>query len=477
VTDPAAERLHRAPSLLHPAAGRRYRGLPGVSMRIRVLLAVLLVLTITMVAAGLVVATLADRQTRSTTEQLLTSRLQLARQLAPQDLSPRQLVNRVDAKGVRATLILADSTQLGLDPVPGPRRSAVLAGSGRLQGAHLVLTADTALLDNAHHSLINALLITGVMALVVGALLALLATRFALAPLRHMASGARLIAEGQRGIRMNPTRQKTEVGQTATALDGMLDELEGAEQRAVSSARQTKDFLADAAHELRTPLAGISSAAETLLHQRLSEQLREELLVLLVREAQRGSRLVDDLLAIARLDAGQPTYPQPTDLLGAVGVEMNRITAEHPAMDLQLTGPQVAVLIDPAALQGILRNLLDNAARAAGPHGTVRAVVHRGDPVRLDVADSGPGVPDAERERIFDRMVRLDGARGRRGDGGSGLGLSIARAAALAAGGGLYCLPAGAGDGSHRLGGAVFKLTLPAARVSDNLAVDGRLQH
>lgn len=458
MTDPASGR---------PPASGGPGPLSGVSVRIRVLLAVLLVLTVTMVAAGFVVATVADRQTRSTTEQLLTSRLQLARQLGQQALTPRQLLNRVDAKGIRATLTLTDGTQLGLDPVPGPRRSAVLAGSGRLQGAHLVLTADTALLDSAHQSLIRALLITGVIALVVGALLALLATRFALAPLRQMAAGARRIAAGQRGIRMNPTRQGTEVGQTATALDAMLDELEGAEQRAMSSARRTKDFLADAAHELRTPLAGISSAAETLLHQQLPEALREQLLVLLVRESRRGSRLVDDLLAIARVDAEQPTYPQPTDLLGAVRVEMDRIADVHPTMNLQLTGPAVAVLIDPAALHSIVRNLLENAVRAAGPDGTIRAIVQPGDPILLDVEDSGPGVPDADRERIFDRLVRLDIARGRRGDGGSGLGLAIARAGAQAAGGQLCCLPAGHGDRPDRLGGAVFSLTLPAARIGD----------
>lgn len=447
-----------------PAAARP-TGLAGASVRIRVLLAVVLVLTITMVAAGFVVATLADRQARSTAEQLLTSRLQLARQLAQQQLSPRQLVNRIDAKGIRATLTLADGTRFGLDPVPGPRRTAVLAGGGRFQGAQLVLTADIALLDSAHQSLIRALLVTGGIALLMGALLALLATRFALAPLREVAAGARRIAAGQRGIRMNPTRRGTEVGQTATALDAMLDELEGAEQRAVSSARKTKDFLADAAHELRTPLAGISSAAETLLHQQLTDEVREQLLVLLVRESRRGSRLVDDLLTIARLDAGQPIYPRPTDLLGAVRVEMDRIADDHPALGLQLTGPPVAALIDPAALQGIVRNLLENAARAAGPDGTIRVVVQPGDPIRLEVEDSGPGVPDADRGRIFDRLVRLDTARGRWGDGGSGLGLAIARAAAQAAGGDLCCPPAGDGDRPDPLGGAVFVLTLPAAPI------------
>lgn len=183
--------------------------------------------------------------------------------------------------------------------------------------------------------------------------------------------------------------------------------------------------------------------------------------MLLVREARRGSRLVDDLLAVARLDVGQQTAPVPTCITMVAGEELSRIAVSHQDMRLDLLGPQVQVLMDPAALQGILRNLLDNAARAAGPAGAIRVTVHQGNPVLLDVADSGPGVPDADRERVFDRLVRLDAGRSRGADGGSGLGLAIARAHARAGGGELICLPQGADQEPNPLGGATFRLVLP----------------
>lgn len=440
--------------------------LRSVSVRARVLLAVVVVLGLTMLAAGFVVAVVFDHQSQASAEELLTSRLQFARQLAAQNLTPRQLVKRVDAQGVRATLTLTDGTELGLDPVPGPRRTATLAGTGKLRGAKLTLTVDTVLLDGARDTLVRALLITGLAALLVGALLALLATQLALAPLRKVASTALRIAGGQRGVRLNPSRRQTEIGQTAAAMDAMLDELEGAEGRALDSERRTKNFLADATHELRTPLAGISSAAEALLHQPLSADQREQLLVLLVREARRGSRLVDDLLAVARLDGGPPNRAVPTPITAIARDELGRIAAVHRGLTLQLTGPQLQVLTDPAALQGILRNLLDNAARAAGDSGAVTVTVQRGDPVLLDVVDSGPGIPDADRERVFDRLVRLDAGRSRWGDGGSGLGLAIARAHARANGGELVCLPASADAGQNPLGGARFRLTLRAAQAT-----------
>lgn len=438
----------------------RPQRLRSVSMRARVLLAVLVVLAVTMVAAGLVVATVAKRQTAASADQLLTSRMQLAKQLVQQNLTARQLVNRVDAQGVRATLTLSDGSQLGLDPVPGPQRSTILTGGSRLDGAKLVLTVDTALLDRAHRTLIRALVITGLIALAVGALLALLATRLALAPLRQMASTARRIAGGHRGIRLNPARADTDVGQTATAIDAMLDALEGAEHRALESERRTRDFLADATHELRTPFAGISTSAETLLHQSLSPQQREQLLVLLVREAHRGSRLVNDLLVVAGLAAGPAVDRVPTDITAVATEELHRLGTVQPGLRVELSGPATQVFADPAALHGILRNLLDNAARACGPDGRIVVTVRSGEPVLIDVADSGPGVPLFDRERIFDRLVRLDSGRGR-ADGGSGLGLAIARGHARAAGGDLVCVSTDAA--AHPLPGALFRLSLQSA--------------
>jgi signal transduction histidine kinase len=439
-----------------------------------VLLAVVAVLAVTMIVAGVAVSAIFNRQANTAADELLTSRLQLARQLAAQDLTPRQLVNRVDAQGVRATLTLQDGSRFGSDPVPGPQRHATLAGTGRLRGAKLVLSVDTALLDDARSELRRALLITGGAALLFGALLAMLVSSFAVQPLRRMAHVAQRIAAGQRGIRLHPTNGHSEIGQVACAMDAMLDELEQSERRALDSEHQArtaerriKDFLADAAHELRTPLAGVSTSAETLLHQSLSLEQRQQLLSLLVQESRRGSRLMDDLLAVARLDAGVGHAVGPVDLAALAGAERDRVTALHPGLPVTVTGRSAVALADPGAVQTIVRNLLDNAARAAGRDGRVEITVGEGtsgpgDPVLLDVADSGSGIADDDLERIFDRLVRLDQHRSRDNDGGSGLGLAIARGHARANHGDLVCLPSFERPSAPEpLGGAVFRLSLP----------------
>jgi two-component system OmpR family sensor kinase len=214
---------------------------------------------------------------------------------------------------------------------------------------------------------------------------------------------------------------------------------------------------ADAAHELRTPIAGVQAAAETLLHSgpELPTAQREQLEVMLVREAQRAGTLVSDLLQTARLDAGVELVLGPVALRPLVLAEVDRARLLQPGVRFDLAGPEVVVTADAAQLAGILRNLVDNALRAAGPSGTVGVRLAEGAGlVTVEVTDTGPGVPDADRERIFDRLVRLDQSRSQ-DQGGSGLGLAIARGFARAHGGDLTCEPVPQG--------ALFRLTLPQA--------------
>ncbi len=147
-----------------------------------------------------------------------------------------------------------------------------------------------------------------------------------------MAALAKTITEGNRGRRLNPTRTDTEIGQTARAFDEMLDELEGAEIRARQAEERTRAFLADAAHELRTPITGVQAAAETLLHHgdQLSAADREQLQALLIREAQRAGALVSDLLAAARLDAGVDLDLAPVPLGTLAQAELERARLLHP---------------------------------------------------------------------------------------------------------------------------------------------------
>src|SRR5690606_25043392 len=265
---------------------------------------------------------------------------------------------------------------------------------------------------------------------------------------------ARSITSGDRGRRLAPTRTDTELGRTAAAFDEMLDALEGAEAAARAEEARTRRFVADAAHELRTPIAGVQAVAEAALAPDMSPEERERLHLLMLRESRRAGRLVDDLLVLARLDAGLELRREPVDLLELARTEAERARLVSPDQRVEVRGEPVTVAGDASRLAQVLGNLLDNARRHAGP-GTVTITVSAGDPATVLVTDEGPGVPPADRERIFDRLVRLDEARGE--DGGAGLGLAIARGIARAHGGELRCVEPPSGRG------AAFELSLRRA--------------
>jgi signal transduction histidine kinase len=428
---------------------------------------VIAVLAVVLLVLSLTVSATFDAQSDRNLDALLTGRAQLARQLARAGVGPQQIVNRVGADGVLASLELRNGTVFGTPPPAGAgvrTTSTELNAPGRVDRARLTLAVDTSLVAGARQTLRRILLVGGLLALGVSAVLVAVAVRLALRPLSSMAALASGIAAGSRGRRLAPTRTDTEIGRTAHAFDEMLDELEGAEARARRAEEQTRAFLADAAHELRTPLAGVQAAAETLLQHRdeLSRDQREQLEALLVRETSRAGRLVSDLLAVARLDAGVRPLRAPVDLRGLVDTELDRARLLSPQARLSSAGHAGTVPGDAGQLQGVLRNLLDNARRAAGPTGTVHVALGRVDgSAVLDVIDDGPGVPEPDRERVFDRLVRLDAARSADA-GGSGLGLAIARGVARAHGGDLVCLGPSGWSGDPARPGAVFRLSLPA---------------
>lgn len=433
-------------------------GLNTVSVRLRVTVAVIVVLSVVLVVLGLVVSGVFAAQSQQNLDTLLAGRVQLARQLSRSGVGPAVLVRRVQADGVQAHLVLVSGVELGTPIQPGAQikvRQTVLTGPGRTDGAQLTLAVDTSLLDGATGTLRRALVLASLSAVLLSALLVAVAVRLALRPLTAMAGLAARIAGGERGRRLSPTRTDTELGQTASAFDDMLDELEGAESRARQAEEQTRAFLADAAHELRTPIAGVRAAAETLLHtgDGLPVEQRQQLEVLLVREAHRAGKLVSDLLLTARLDAGVEPQLSVVPLRPLVLAEVERARLRQPGVIFDLDGPDVQVTADPSQVAGIVGNLVDNALRACGPGGRVGVrLAENGDRAVVEVSDTGPGVPAGQRERIFERLVRLDS--GRSADaGGSGLGLAIARGFARAHGGDLTCEPAAVG--------ALFRLTLP----------------
>ncbi|WJS92501.1 sensor histidine kinase [Microbacterium testaceum] len=321
-------------------------------------------------------------------------------------------------------------------------------------GSTLTLTASAAGIGDtlAQVRWIMALSSIGVLVLAAGAVT--LVVRRSLRPLDQVSRVARAIGSGERQRRLHPTRSDTEIGRVATALDDMLDDVVGAEQAARDAEQRLRAFLSDAAHELRTPVAGIRAAADTLVRADLDGPEREMLAAHVAREAARASRLVDDLLTMARVDRGLELSRAVLDLRSLVEAEVHRVPLVHPSLRVRALLPDAAVPVhaDPDRLAQVLSNLVENASRATGRTGHVTlAVSTRGEDAVVSVADDGPGVAPADRERIFERLVRLDAARA--ASGGVGLGLPIARGIARAHGGDVRCV-----DTEH---GARFEVTLP----------------
>ena len=314
------------------------------------------------------------------------------------------------------------------------------------------LSTSEAFVDSAVHRLIVIELVGGAAVLLAATVLTLLASRSALRPLRHVAAVAQGIAAGDRRQRLHPRRPKTELGQMAASFDAMVDSLEAAVAQATRSEAAMRRFLADASHELRTPIAALQATVETLLREQPPRPRRDQLEAEVARGTQRLGRLVDDLLNLARLEANEPLRSEPVDLAQIGEAVVIETRPRTPAsISIAHNGPAL-VVGDPDALTRVLRNLIDNAVHAAGDDGSIAVEVQRSQAeVRATVSDDGPGVPAEARERIFQGFVRLNGNAG----AGTGLGLAIARAIAQQHRGSVTCEDTDTG--------ARFTLELPAA--------------
>ena len=212
-----------------------------------------------------------------------------------------------------------------------------------------------------------------------------------------------------------------EIAGLATTINAMLERIEHGVQ-------EKRRFLADASHELRTPLAVMRSEIEVSLRAGDIEPAAREVLASNAEEVERLSRLVDDLLTLARIDEGRLELLRSRVELGAVAADVAgslRPLAEAQGVRVTVSGDQVEVGADPEQLRRAVRNLVENAVKYAEAGGNVGVEVwRRNGEAGITVTDTGPGIPEALLERIFDRFLRADMARSR-ATGGSGLGLSI----------------------------------------------------
>jgi two-component system, OmpR family, sensor kinase len=435
------------------------------SLQRRVTIATVVVFAVVLVAVIVVVVAAFTVITNRSVAAVLTDHVQLAEQLAAQNTAPGELVARLETRSVRARLVLSDGRVFGslqprrpFDAGIRVRQLQLANTSGPLAGAALTLEADGRLLTVAGSRLMRLLVVVAAVAIVVVAVGVPMVVRVALSPLDAMTRLARAIAAGRRGQRLGQRNDDTELGRTASAFDEMLDALEGAERRALASEESMRRFVADAAHELRTPVAGIAAATEAVLQQPpdADPRARQRLLLVLGREAQRAGRLIDDLLDLARIDSGLSLHPEPTDLLEVADVQVERARLLHPELVLTVDGRNLTATVDPARIGQVVANLLNNACEVTPAGGKIHVRVDRvGGFVEVSVIDGGPGVAPQDSERIFGRLVRADGA-GERRMTGAGLGLPIARGIARAHGGDVFCRPTPKGAV-----GAVFVLRLP----------------
>jgi len=276
----------------------------------------------------------------------------------------------------------------------------------------------------------------------VAALVWVLAGR-ALRPIERMRRSAEAISETTLRVRIPAPPSSDEVGRLGRTLNHMLDRLD-------DSAQRQRQFVADASHELRSPIAAIRADVDVALAHRSQSSLAE-LGQRVLTGCERLEHLVGSLLELAAADEPTDRPLVEVDLADLVREEGARPRATPCTVDAL---DSVVVLGQPDALRSMVTNLLDNASRHATAAVTVTLTTD-GTTARLVVDDDGPGVPVEHKERIFDRFVRSDAGRFRR-DGGAGLGLAIVKAVATRHGGAVEVADAPAG-------GARFTVCLPIA--------------
>jgi len=334
-------------------------------------------------------------------------------------------------------------------PIGGGERFRVLQESAGPPAAQrtVVVALSLAPADRAVQSARSLLFEVLPAALLLTALVTWLGVGRALAPVERIRRGVAEIGGGDLSKRVPLPAARDEVHRLAETMNSMLDRLE-------ASAGRQQRFVADASHELRSPLANMQASLEVAL-ARQDLDLWQEAGQDLQCEYDRMQRLVEDLLLLARLDGRIPLAHDDVDLDDVVHEEAERLR-RHAAVTIHVAPlPALRVRGDSARLAQVVGNLADNAASHAAT--TVSLSLRRdGDTVVVQVADDGPGVPLEYRLRIFDRFTRLDQARAR-DSGGSGLGLAISREIAQAHGGSLELLLGAEQEG------AVFELRLPLA--------------
>jgi two-component system OmpR family sensor kinase len=250
-----------------------------------------------------------------------------------------------------------------------------------------------------------------------------------LRPLATVEATAERIAEGDLTARLPDLKPNTEVGRLVNTLNMMLGRIEESFAARVESESKLRRFVADASHELRTPITAIRGFAE--LHRQgavTGEEKTKELIGRIENESKRMGSLVEDLLLLARLDQSRQMKSEPVNLSKLVSdaVESARAAGPNHPVNFNKSDDEIYALGDNDRIHQVVANLLANA-RTHTPVGTKIdvSVIQSEDGVRIRIADNGPGLSEKDQEQIFERFYRADPSRVRTDGEGTGLGLSI----------------------------------------------------
>ena len=343
-------------------------------------------------------------------------------------------------------------------------RSRVLATTAASAGGRVLVLVGTAtdVSNAAVDNVRNVLLLAGPPAVLLAGVAAWLLAGAALRPVERMRRQAEAISDRDIGRRLAPPATRDEVAALGATFNALLDRLQAAFER-------ERGFVADAGHELRTPLAILRTELDLAARPGRTREALVEAIHEAGQETDRLIRLAEDLLLLARIDnAGPLLRPVSTvlpQLLEAAARGAGARAADRGVTVKVSSPPGLTVMADPDRLRQAVGNLLDNATRYAPPGSAVEVTAACTDGmVTVEVADRGPGFPEDFLPHAFERFQRAEAARSRE-DGGTGLGLSIVRAIAGAHG--------GAATAANRAGGgAVVGLRVPAGEPQEPGAGD-----
>ncbi|MGZ4428554.1 MAG: sensor histidine kinase [Nocardioidaceae bacterium] len=339
------------------------------------------------------------------------------------DARDRVLAASVNADRLTALLLAGEVHRAAAAPIEVPGSRVGLASRLRVvalpvghgQARTVVVAQEVGEIVHSQRVLRRTLLVTYPLLLGVLALIAWRVVGAALRPVEALRSSAESISGTGQDARLPVPASGDEIHALAVTLNSMLDRLRTARAR-------QRGFIADAAHELRSPLASMRTQLEVAQHLGEDTPLTEDLRL----EVERMAALVEDLLVLARLDAdtAPPAATEPVE----VGSLVREVAGRYDAARVPVTvtsGPSCDVQGNREDLRRALSNLLDNAVRHAASAVELSSVVN-GPHVLVAVSDDGAGIAGVDRERVFERFTRLDDARDRDA-GGSGLGLAIVR--------------------------------------------------